>query len=68
MGTGLGVNEGGVAGSVGSLDLDIGFDYIIGCGGRSCGSRKARAHGERYKVTPSDIAGLVFLIFGHGFF
>src|SRR5262245_37310458 len=55
MGTGLRVNERGIAGSVGSLDFDVGFDDVrAGRGGGSC---KARGHGESYKIAPRDVTG-----------
>jgi hypothetical protein len=34
MGTGLRVNERGIAGSIGSFDLDVSFDYVNGGFGR----------------------------------
>src|SRR5437016_14648904 len=72
MRTGLGMNERGVASSVGSLDLYVGFDHVRVCrgrrsyrGGKSCG------HGKGRKVAPREIPELriillfVILIFRH---
>src|SRR5579863_374994 len=73
MGTGFGVNERGVAGSVRSLDFDVGFDHLEApCLGRPGGSGKSGGHRECYKVAASDIPGLrvifllLLLVFGHG--
>jgi hypothetical protein len=72
MGTGLGVNEGGIAASVGSLDLDFGFDHVqVRCRSRPYRGGKSRSHRKGCEVAPRKVAGLriillfVILVFRH---
>ena len=74
MGAGFRVNECGVASSVRSLDLDVGFDDLKARGrGRLYRRGEARAHHEGRKVTPGDVSTirvvsrLVFRVVCHGF-
>jgi hypothetical protein len=53
MRTGLRVNERGIAGSVRSLDVDVGFDnFEAGGYGSTSGRGNASGHAERHKVAP----------------
>src|ERR1700693_3594612 len=74
MGTRLGTNECGVASSVRSLDLDVGFDHFKAYGRcRLYRSSEARTHQEGCKVAPCDVSKmrvvcrLVFRVGCHGF-
>src|SRR5437773_7114509 len=66
-------NECGVASSVRSLDLDVGFDHFKPyCRCRLYRSSEARSHQEGCKVAPCDVSKmrvvrrLVFLVVRHG--
>ena len=50
MGAALGMNEGGVAGAVRSLDLDIGFDDFEAGGGSGDGGGEARGYREADEI------------------
>jgi hypothetical protein len=74
MGTGFRTNECGVACSIRSLDLDVGFGHFKARGGwRLYRRSQARTHQEGCKVAPRDVSGmrvvgrLVSVIVCHGF-
>jgi hypothetical protein len=57
------MNERGIAGSVGSLDLNLGLDNFKPRRRSRAGSSDARRYGQSYKVAPWKVVR-IFLIFG----
>src|SRR5689334_9106479 len=70
MRTALRVNERGVADSIGSLDVNVGFDDVKSCGrGRSRGDGNSGRHAESDEVAPVlEISGIVCHVRSPGYF